>query len=113
MIESPKGYGVGQKNIGRSSRTAQYNKKVNDKEKMKFLYVAPKAIDCVNDDSDDDYYDNVIRSGAWFGALLRSRFEFLGLGGYCHDVLQIGTGYGLLFAVISDVQSVDFESRRL
>ena len=70
MIESPKGYGVGEKNIGRSSRTAQYNKKVNDKEKMKFLYVAPKAIDYVNDDSDDDNYEDVIGSGAWLGALL-------------------------------------------
>ena len=29
------------------------------------LYVASKAIDCVNDDSDDDYYEDVIWSGTW------------------------------------------------
>ena len=31
------------------------------------------------------------------------RFVFPGLCGYCHAVLQIGVGYGLFFAVISDV----------
>jgi hypothetical protein len=60
-------------------------------------------MDYVNDYSNDDNYEDVMRSGAWVGALLCSRFEFIGLGGYCHAVLQIGAGYGLLFAVISDV----------
>jgi len=81
--------------------------------KLKLFDQAPEAMDYVNDYSNDENYEDVIRSGTWLGALLSSRFEFMGLGGYCHAVFQIGAGYGLLFAVISDVQSVDFESRRL
>ncbi len=67
------------------------------------LDYAPEAMDYVNDYSNDDKYEDVIWSGAGLGTLLCSRFEFMGLGGYCHAVFQIADGYGLLFAVISDV----------
>ncbi len=66
-------------------------------------------MDDVNDDSYNDYDEDVIWSGAWLGALLRSRFDFLGLGGHCHAVLQIGGSFGLLIAVLSDVKPEDFK----
>ena len=60
-------------------------------------------MDCVDDDNQDEYEDDVIRSGAWLRALLRGRFDFLGLGERVHAVFQIGAVNGLLLNVFIEM----------
>ena len=67
------------------------------------LEKAAKPMDCVDDENQDEYEDDVIRSGAWLRALLRGRFDFLGLGERVHAVFQIVAFYGLLLYVLIEV----------
>ena len=63
----------------------------------------PSAIDYIYDTDNYEYIENILRSRAWFIALLRSRFVFLGLGERVHAVLQIGVVNGLLLYVLIEM----------
>ena len=47
------------------------NRKLNEILEELALEKAAKPMDCVDDDHQDEYEDDVIRSGAWLRALLR------------------------------------------
>jgi hypothetical protein len=70
------------------------------------------SIDYIEDADENEYIEDILGSAAWLRALLCGRFVYPGLCDCCHAVFQIGVGYGLLFAVLSDVKSVDLEGHR-
>ena len=72
-------------------------------QKRMFVYEADQY-DCHADTEDDNQDDGEPRvCGRRSSFLLFGRFEFMELCGYCHAVFQFGVGFGLLFAVLSDV----------
>ena len=72
-------------------------------QKRMFVYETDQY-DGHADTEDDDQDDREPRVGGRRSSfLLFSRFEFVGLCGHCHAVFQFGVGFGLLFAVFSEV----------
>ena len=70
------------------------------------------SIDYIEDANENEYIEDILGSAAWLRTLFGGRFDCFGLCDRCHAVFQIGFCYGLLFAVLSDVKSVDLEGNR-